>query len=62
MKNQLKVIKLLIRTKFNQSLVMKETSTDRHIVQTNLKNLKLSEPIVSKHMSYSELAVSEKFI
>ena len=41
---------------------MKETSTDRHIVQTNLKNLKLLAPIVLKHMSYSELAVSEKFI
>lgn len=39
---------------------MKETSSDRPIVQTNPKNLRLLELTVSKLMNYSELAALEK--
>lgn len=61
MKNLLKTTKLLIRIKFSQSLVMKETNSDQLIVRTNLKNQRSLELIVSKLMNYLALVVLERF-
>ena len=61
MKNLLKTTKLLIRIKFSQSLVMKETNSDQLIVRTNLKNQRSLELIVSKLMNYLEPVVLERF-